>query len=1339
MELSASAHVDTFCRDRLPPAEQWPEFRYDLPELRYPERLNCATRLLDEAVAQWGPDRRCLLTATEEWSYGELLRRAAQVAEVLTEELDVVPGSRVLLRGPNTPWLVACWFGVLRAGAVAVTTMPLLRAAELTKLHGIARPLVALCDHRFVEEPAAAETPGMRVVTYGGTDAADLTARCEARAGDFAAVDTAADDVALIAFTSGTTGVPKATMHFHRDVLAIADTFSRHILKPRPEDLFTGTPPLGFTFGLGGLVVFPMGVGAATLLVEKAGPEELADLVKSYGVTVLFTAPTVYRAMLAAGVADRLSGLRRAVSAGEPLPADVWRRFHEATGVRLIDGIGATEMLHVFVSAAADDIRPGATGRAVPGYQAAVLDESGDPVPDGQPGLLAVKGPTGCRYLADERQRGYVRNGWNITGDIYIKDADGYFWYQARSDDMIVSAGYNIAGPEVEQALLTHSEVEDCGVVAAPDEERGTVVKAYVVLRDGTSPGDETASRLQDFVKQAIAPYKYPRAIEFVSELPRSATGKLLRSELRRRARAAASLPKVVVERRVEWGQMGHGAETVRVAVIGGGPGGLYFAALAKQLSPAWQVTVWERNVADDTFGFGVVFSDETLDGIAQADPEVFAAMSSRFARWSDIDVRFGGRTLTSGGHGFAALGRRQMLGILQDRCMDLGVDVRYRTQAPPVEELSETYDLVVAADGVRSATRARYADTFGPDLDERRCRYMWLGTDRVFEAFTFIVEEKDFGVIQVHAYPFDENRSTFIVELSEESWRRAGFVDTPDLPVGASDEAGIRRCEELLADHLDGHRLIGNNSRWISFTTVRNRSWRHRNVVLLGDAAHTAHFSIGSGTKLAMEDAVSLAACLHEHAGIPEALAAYEAERRPVVESTQRAAQASLEWFENIDRYVRQQPAQFAVNLLTRSRRVTYDNLRQRDPQFMRSWFGESDAVPPMFRPFQLAGLRLRNRVVLPPIATYSAVDGVPNTFERAHLGTHALGGAGLVFTGMTAVSAAGRATRACTGLYTDEQEAAWRQIVETVHEQSEAYVGVQLTHAGRRAGAAAPGSEEAGGRPTVAASAIPWEPGGPVPRAATREDLRAIREDFAAAARRADRAGFDALELQYGHGQLISGFLSPLTNRRDDEYGGGLNGRLRFPLDVLAAVRAAWPADKPLIVRISATDWAEGGTSEAEAVEICRALAAAGADAVDVSTGEVVPYEQPRYGRSYQTPFADLIRNATGIPTIAVGAISSYEDVNSIILAGRADLCAVGRAQLNDPLWTLHAAADQGYAGPGASWPRPWLAGSRTPPGRRAERPEPRLHRLRSPAEPVHQRWLPRQSDLASVAGGS
>jgi 2-aminobenzoate-CoA ligase len=525
----ATAHVDTFCRDHLPTTDAWPEMAFTLPELHYPDRLNCAVELLDAVIDRLGPDRPCLLTPDgTALSYGDLQKTANRIATVLTTRLGLVPGNRVLLRGPNNPWLAACWLGVVKAGGVVVATMPLLRPAELTTVAEIAEINLALCDERFVTDLQRADLRGAPIVTDKAL--AQLTEMAD---DVYTAVDTAADDVVLLAFTSGTTGRPKATMHFHRDVLAIADTFSAHLVKPTPDDVFIGTPPLAFTFGLGGLLVFPLRAGSATLLVEKASPDELADAIERHHATVCFTAPTAYRAMLRAGRAESLRGLRRAVSAGEHLPGSTWRDFYEQTGVRLIDGIGSTEMLHVFVSAADDDIRPGATGKAVPGYQAAILDDDGKPVPPGTPGRLAVKGPTGCRYLADSRQAVYVQQGWNFTGDTFMADEDGYFYYLARKDDMIISSGYNIAGPEVEEALAGHPAVVECCVVGVPDEERGQLVKAFVVLADGVIGSPLLVAELQEFAKGTIAPYKYPRAIEFIDALPRTSTGKVQRYVLR--------------------------------------------------------------------------------------------------------------------------------------------------------------------------------------------------------------------------------------------------------------------------------------------------------------------------------------------------------------------------------------------------------------------------------------------------------------------------------------------------------------------------------------------------------------------------------------------------------------------------------------------------------------------------------------------------------------------------------------------------------------------------------------------------------------------------------------
>ncbi len=798
----------------------------------------------------------------------------------------------------------------------------------------------------------------------------------------------------------------------------------------------------------------------------------------------------------------------------------------------------------------------------------------------------------------------------------------------------------------------------------------------------------------------------------------------------------------------------------MRIAVVGGGPGGLYFAALAKALDPSTEIRVWERNAAEDTFGFGVVFSDETLGGIEHADPVIYARMAQHFARWDDIDIHYRGTLTTVGGQGFAAMSRKTLLQLLQERCAELGVEVSFRSQAPDVDSLSLDYDLVLACDGANSAVRTKYADVFGPSLELGHNKYMWLGTDLVFEAFKFYICQTPYGIMQVHGYPYDATGSTFIVEMHDDVWRRAGFAESAStvFPPGVSDEKSVARVQELIGDLLQGHRILLNNSKWQSFPTISNATWRNGNVVLLGDAAHTAHFSIGSGTKLAMEDALALAACLHEHPDVPAALAAYEAERRPVVLSTQRAARASLDWFENIGHYTEQPPEQFAFNIVTRSRRITYDNLRLRDPEFvagMDAWYAEHEAFgpgrleadsgrleadsarPPMFHPYRLGQLELKNRVVVSPMDMYSADDGMPTDFHLVHLGSRALGGAGLVMTEMVCVSPTARITPGCAGIYTPEQEQAWARVVDFVHSTSTARIGIQLGHSGRKGSTKLmwEGIDEPlpdGNWPIVGPSPLPYSPANPAPRELDQAELDEIKADFVACAEAAARAGFDLLELHCAHGYLLSSFLSPLSNVRTDRYGGELANRLRFPLEVFDAVRAAWPAERPISVRISATDWAEGGNDVEDAVEIARAFAEHGADAIHVSTGQVVKDEKPAYGRSYQTPYADRIRNDLGqrygIAVIAVGAISSYDDVNSVLLAGRADLVAVGRPHLYDPHWTLHAAAEQDYQGDGADWPVQYRAGRRKPPTGRTDGPRPRLTLLREPdAGTRHARWRP------------
>ena len=742
----------------------------------------------------------------------------------------------------------------------------------------------------------------------------------------------------------------------------------------------------------------------------------------------------------------------------------------------------------------------------------------------------------------------------------------------------------------------------------------------------------------------------------------------------------------------------------MRIVSIGGGPAGLYFALLMKKADPGHDVTVVERNRADDTFGFGVVFSDATLDTFIEADRPTGEAITRAFAHWDDIDIHYQGQVLTSTGHGFSGMSRQALLDILQRRCAELGVALRFQTDVTDLTPYRDA-DLVLAADGVNSLVRSEYAEHFQPHVDWRPNRFVWLGTTFPFRAFTFIFKESPHGLWRVHAYRYDARHSTFIVETTETTWRRAGLDQ-------ASEDDTVVFAERLFARELEGHRLLKNRSLWRSFPTVKNAHWHWNNVVLIGDAAHTAHFSIGSGTKLAMEDAIALAGALHRHRDVAGALDAYEEERRPQVESIQRAAQVSLEWFEQTERYHgRLEPLQFAFSLLTRSLRVTHDNLKVRDAKFVETvdrWFAAKAAdqskvsvaaqpvPPPMFIPLRLRELVLANRVVVSPMCQYSADDGTPNDWHLVNLGSRAVGGAGLVIAEMTDVSREGRISPGCTGMYKPEHVTAWKRVVEFVHAHSPARIALQLAHAGRKGstrrlweGIDEPLAE--GTWPLISASAIPYFPHSQIPKAMDRADMERVQADFVKAASMAEAAGFDMLELHMAHGYLLASFVSPLTNTRTDAYGGTLDNRLCYPLAVFDAVRAVWPAARPISVKISATDWADGGVTPEESVEFARRLKAHGCDLVTVSTGQTVAHQHPAYGRLYQTPFSDRIRHEAGIATMTVGAVASYADVNSILAAGRADLCALARGHLYDPYWTRHAAWEQGFE---VAWPDQYVS---------------------------------------------
>jgi anthraniloyl-CoA monooxygenase len=754
----------------------------------------------------------------------------------------------------------------------------------------------------------------------------------------------------------------------------------------------------------------------------------------------------------------------------------------------------------------------------------------------------------------------------------------------------------------------------------------------------------------------------------------------------------------------------------MRAVCLGGGPGGLYFAISLKRRDPSADVTVVERNKPNDTFGWGVVLSDDTLANLEKNDPDSAAQIRNNFVYWDDIAVHYRGKVVRSGGHGFSGIGRMKLLNILQDRARALGVKLEFETEAQDVSAYAD-YDLIVAADGVNSRVRAAHADVFKPDIDVRACKYIWLGTHQKFDdAFTFIFEETEHGWIWVHAYQFDADTATFIVECSEETWRKVGFD-------AMSIDETIAACEKIFARNLGGHKLMSNarhlrGSAWLNFSRVLCEKWSHDNIVLLGDAAATAHFSVGSGSKLALESAIALADYLHSEKTMEAAFHRYEDERRLEVLRLQSAARNSTEWFEDVERYLKLDPVQFNYSLLTRSQRISHENLRERDAIWLgdaERWFErratghEPNATrAPMFVPFRVRGVALKNRVVVSPMAQYRAVDGTPTDWHLVHYAERAKGGAGLVFTEMTCVSPEGRITPGCTGLYTPAQEAAWKRIVDFVHAETDARIAIQLGHSGAK-GSTQLGWETmdaplpSGNWPLISASPVAWSPENQLPREMTRADMVKVRDEFVRAAQMAERAGFDWLELHYAHGYLMSSFITPLTNKRTDDYGGSLENRMRFPLDVFRAVRKAWPDDKPISVRISANDWAgANGISPRDAVEVARILTEAGADMIDVSAGQTSKGARPVYGRMFQTPFSDRIRNEGGVPTLAVGNIYDPDHVNSILMAGRADLVCLARPHLADPYWTLHAAAQLGYEG--SAWPKPYW------PGR------DQLHRLKS-----------------------
>jgi anthraniloyl-CoA monooxygenase len=740
----------------------------------------------------------------------------------------------------------------------------------------------------------------------------------------------------------------------------------------------------------------------------------------------------------------------------------------------------------------------------------------------------------------------------------------------------------------------------------------------------------------------------------------------------------------------------------MKITTIGGGPGGLYFALLAKKAWPDYDVTVYERNRADDTFGFGVVFSDETLGTFRDYDRPSYEMIRRSFAYWDDVEVHYGGEVLRCGGNGFCGCSRQQLLQLLQTRCRELGVAMCFQHQVDDLGKFADS-DLIVAADGINSATRTRDEEYFGTTVDLRPNKFCWLGSTKPLDAFTFFFRETPHGIVIAHTYQYAPGSSTWVIELAQETWEALGF--------GAMAEAEyIAALEQLFAAELDGHPLIGNRSLWRNFPTIRNARWVKGNLVLLGDAKATAHYSIGSGTKLAMEDAIGLFEALRARDTIPAALAEFERDRREEVEKTQHAAEVSLAWFEHVARYWGMPPEQFAFGLMSRSKQITYENLRLRDEAFVRRveqhflegvrkrGFRVAENTPPMFTPFRLRGMMLENRVVVSPMAQYMAVEGVPSEWHYVHLASRAIGGAGLIFAEMTCPSPDARITPGCTGLWSEEQRDAWARIVAFVHRYSSARICMQLGHAGRK-GSTQLGWEAAdyplmeGNWPLYSASSLPYFPESQVPQEMTRDDMARITADFVRSAHLAERAGFDMLEVHMAHGYLLASFISPLTNRRTDEYGGGIENRARFPLELFAAVRNAWPEHKPLSVRVSGTDWHPDGLSDDDLIQLAVLLKGAGADLIDVSAGQTVPDQRPVYGRMFQTHLADAVRNEAGIATMAVGNITTADQINTILLQGRADLVALARPHLTDPYFTLRAAAEHDFRR--QFWPNPYHPG--------------------------------------------